>query len=208
MIPDWVIGGITMSDALRLAQTWVPFVVLIAVGTILYRRGSRRVLGDSGPGGATTHALVPNTQFNALKFQFKDEAPFVSIETLGDGRLRRSISLAIVNVGNGYISNVTAQIRSIVPDTGMYMPLKLDCGMFDLKAPGQDRLLHLFTYPVSSESANRVSIPFTGTFDYHPFIPKGSYVVGIEASGDQTKPAESYFRLWVDEADQLLIAMV
>lgn len=213
MIPDWVIGGITMSDALRAAQTWVPFIGLIVIGTVLYWRGMR-LARTSQEGDATVNSAydqatpTPNTQFDALKFQYRDEPPFVSVEPLKDGRLRRAISIAIVNSGNGYISNVSARVKSIVPDTGMHMPLKLDCGIFDLKARGQDRLLHLFTHPMSSESAIRISIPFTGTLDYHPFIPKGAYFVSIEVTGDQTKAAEVHLRLWVDESDQLRAAMV
>jgi hypothetical protein len=61
---------------------------------------------------------------------------------------------------------------------------------------------------MSSPSEIRVSIPFTGTIDYSPFIPKGTYMVSMEVTGDQTKPIEAYLRVWVDETDQLRIKMV
>jgi hypothetical protein len=44
LIPDWAISGVPLAEILRQAQTWVPFVLLILIGTGLFLNQRRRLL--------------------------------------------------------------------------------------------------------------------------------------------------------------------
>jgi hypothetical protein len=69
MIPDWAVAGVTLTETLRYAQTWVPPVLLFVLGTVFFvgerRRVNALISAKTAPTDKVTSEL--SSQRKALK---------------------------------------------------------------------------------------------------------------------------------------------
>lgn len=158
-----------------------------------------------------------NTKIQALAIDFLEQDDrFDRVEILNQANVvRRTVYVALRNVGNGFLSGCKLVVKECIPPTKSgQIPAALKYN-FPLQM-GQHEFIAVAWFDERAPYANRdiiFAVPyptgFFGGWTAVGAIPKqDAYTIALEATGLECGPCIKYYRLWVSEDQKLRMESV